>query len=52
MARISTIKSIIPQCITVKGGDGGRAKLYLVDRDIWKDSFKIFRVKDTSFSRT
>jgi hypothetical protein len=50
MASISTIKSIIPQCITTYGGDGGRAKLYLVDRDIWKDYFKIFEVKDDNFN--
>jgi hypothetical protein len=50
MASISKIKSIIVQCRTTYGGDGGRAKLYLVDRDIWKDYFKMFEVKETNFN--
>lgn len=45
MASISKIKSIIGQCTTVYGGDGGRAKLYLVDRTIWGEHFKIINIE-------
>jgi hypothetical protein len=44
MASISKIKNIIPQCRTTYGGDGMRAKLYLVDRTEWGGEFKIFQI--------
>jgi len=44
MASISKIKSIIPQCRTTYGGDGMRAKLYLVDRTEWGKEFKIIKI--------
>jgi hypothetical protein len=44
MASISKIKAIIPQCRTTYGGDGMRAKLYLVDRTDWGKEFKIIKI--------
>jgi hypothetical protein len=40
MAKISTIRNILPCCITTFGGDKNLSKLYLVDRDEWVDYFK------------
>lgn len=45
IASISKIKSIIPKCRTTYGGDGMRAKLYLVDRTEWGKEFKIIKIK-------
>ena len=45
IASISKIKSIIGQCITVMGGDKKASKLYLVDRTIWGEHFKIINIE-------
>lgn len=44
MASPSKIKAIIGQCRTTYGGDGMRAKLYLIDRTEWEKEFKIIKI--------